>query len=101
MGEIRRYRRQYLSAGSLTAALGDDSVFVDSFDMKISEATDLYAAGVPDDDMPIEPIDTPLLVVTSSSCGLFSMITVSIRSMYSRRRSFVEYWSLSLLMSCK
>ena len=42
------------------------------------------------DAMLIEPIETPLLVVTSSNCGLFSMMTVNIRSMYSRNRSLID-----------
>lgn len=41
-------------------------------------------------DIPMDTIDTPLLFVTSSNCGLCSMITVNIRSIYSRKRSLIK-----------
>jgi hypothetical protein len=57
--------------------VNDESLFIDSVGVKVFEGTGLFSVGVVGDccrgfadeydDIPIEPIDTPLLVVISSN----------------------------------
>jgi len=72
-----RYRRQYLSGDSLIV-VADELLFIDSVGVKIRGRIDFFSVVVNDDDgfwyvvdenddIPIEPIDTPVLVVTSSN----------------------------------
>jgi hypothetical protein len=73
-----RYRRQYLSGDSLIV-VADELLLIDSVGVKIRGRIDFFSVVVvnddgcwyvvddENDDIPIEPIDTPVLVVTSSN----------------------------------